>query len=323
MKTLSGTIVVVSTLLSALGVGAVPAPVLEARQSVTALSSAQISAFKPLSFFAGAGYCEPAKTLAWNCGVNCNANKDFKPVASGGNGGSIQFCKPGKYASEDDRHLTFSSSLGYVGFSPSLNTVIVAHQGTDVSEIESICTDARFFPRSLSTSLFPGVSSSVKVHSGFADVQEKTAAEILAAVKKTMSDNDTNSITTVGHSLGAAISLIDAVYLRRQLPNADIKTVAYGMPRVGNPEFANLVDSSTSLTRITNQDDFVPIIPGRGLGYRHPQGEVHITGSLAWNVCPGQDSTAKGCTIDDVPNIFVGNIFDHPGPYDGVDVSCD
>ncbi|KAK7029439.1 hypothetical protein VNI00_014571 [Paramarasmius palmivorus] len=297
------TFAVVSTLLSALG--ALATPVLNTRQSVTTLSSAQISAFKPLSFFAAAGYCPPATTLKWNCGSNCNANKDFKPIASGGNGASVQFW--------------------YVGFSPSLSSVIVAHQGTDATEIEALCTDARFFPRSLSSSLFPGISSSVKVHSGFADVQEKTAAEILAAVKKAMADNNTNKITTVGHSLGAALALIDAVYLRVQLPNADIRTVGYGMPRVGNPEFANLVDKSTSLTRITNQDDFIPIIPGRGLGYRHPQGEVHITGDLAWNACPGQDSTAARCTIDDVPNIFVGNLLDHPGPYDGVfvfNLSC-
>ncbi|ESK90090.1 hypothetical protein Moror_7829 [Moniliophthora roreri MCA 2997] len=302
MKAFSGTVAVVSALFSAFGAGAAPAPTLYARQSVTALSAAQISAFKPFTFFAGAGYCEPAKTLAWNCGANCNANADFKPIASGGDGGDIQFW--------------------YVGFSPSLKTVIVAHQGTDITEIESLCTDARFFLRPLNSALFPGVSSSVKVHSGFADVQEKTAAKILAAVKTAMADNNTKTITLVGHSLGAAISLIDSLYLRLQLPNAEIKTIGYGMPRVGNPEFANLVDASTKLTRITNQDDFIPIIPGRGLGYRHPQGEVHIAQNSAWNVCPGQDSTAAGCTINDVPNIFVGNIFDHPGPYDDVVTLC-
>ncbi|EEB86580.1 hypothetical protein MPER_16416, partial [Moniliophthora perniciosa FA553] len=72
------------------------------------------------------------------------------------------------------------------------------------------------------------------------------------------------------------------------------------MPRVGNPEFANLVDTSTQLTRITNQDDFIPIVPGRGMLYRQPKGEIHIDKNSAWNVCPGQDSTAAGCTIDDV-----------------------
>ncbi|KAJ8518083.1 hypothetical protein ONZ45_g4799 [Pleurotus djamor] len=47
------------------------------------------------------------------------------------------------------------------------------------------------------------------------------------------------------------------------------------MPRVGNQAFANLVDSRvTSFTHINNKGDYVPIIPGRFLGFRHPGGEV-------------------------------------------------
>ena len=68
-------------------------PPLSARQSITALSQAQINAFTPLAFFASAGYCQPAATLAWNCGANCNGVPDFKPVASGGDGDSVQFCE--------------------------------------------------------------------------------------------------------------------------------------------------------------------------------------------------------------------------------------
>ena len=67
-------------------------PVLEARQAITSLTSTQISAFKPYSHYASAGYCAPAATLAWNCGANCQANPTFKPVASGGDGSSVQFC---------------------------------------------------------------------------------------------------------------------------------------------------------------------------------------------------------------------------------------
>ena len=41
---------------------------LEARQSVSTLSAADVSAYKPYTWYAAAAYCEPAKTLAWNCG---------------------------------------------------------------------------------------------------------------------------------------------------------------------------------------------------------------------------------------------------------------
>lgn len=78
----------------------------------------------------------------------------------------------------------------------------------------------------------------------------RTAPTILAAVKKTMAMFDTGSVTTTGHSLGptcgffipkyvvdpdfvgAALSLLDALYLRLQLPTASVSFIGYGLPRV-------------------------------------------------------------------------------------------
>lgn len=95
------------------------------------------------------------------------------------------------------------------------------------------------------------------------------------------------------------------------------------MPRVGNQEFADYVDAKvTDLTHINNLKDPVPILPGRGLGFHHPSGEVHIQDSTTWNACPGQDNTGAGCTIADVPNILVSDVDDHDGPYDNVLMGC-
>jgi predicted lipase len=56
---------------------------------------------------------------------------------------------------------------------------------------------------------------------------------VLAAVKKTMSTYGATSVITVGHSLGAAISLLDAVYLPLHLPTTTtFKSYFYGLPRV-------------------------------------------------------------------------------------------
>jgi hypothetical protein len=78
--------------------------------------------------------------------------------------------------------------------------------------------------------------------------------------------------------------------------------------------------------------DFIPILPGEFLGYRHPSGEVHIRESGVWTACPGQsaiesrmissegvterilsvdigqDNDDKACTTGDVVNIFEGNL---------------
>ena len=52
----------------------------------------------------------------------------------------------------------------------------------------------------------------------------------------------------------------------------------------------------SSLTHVTNQDDPVPILPPRFIGYQHPQGEIHIN-AVDGNgdatdivACPGQEN---------------------------------
>jgi len=44
------------------------APPLAARQSISPLTAAQVSTFKPYTHYASTAYCKPAKTLAWSCG---------------------------------------------------------------------------------------------------------------------------------------------------------------------------------------------------------------------------------------------------------------
>ncbi|KAI0322823.1 lipase [Amylostereum chailletii] len=295
----SGALLVV-TLLT----GIVHAAVVTKRQAVSPLSAAQIATFKPYTSYASAAYCEPSTTVNWSCGSNCDANSGFQPFASGGNGDDIQFW--------------------YVGFDPSLKTVIVGRQGTDTQSIEAVLTDVNIKRRKLDTTLFPGISSSIEVHDGFADSQAKSANDILVAVRSTLSKNSSKSVTVVGHSLGAALGLIDSVFLSLQLGSGvKVTTIGYGLPRVGNEAFANYVDAHQHVTHISNKKDPVPIIPGRGLGFAHPSGEVHIAvDNSDWNSCPGQDSTATDCTIYDVPNIFESDSDDHDGPYDGLTIGC-
>jgi len=271
------------------------------RQVITTLSTAQIDVFTPFTFFASTAYCDPSTTINWSCGANCEANPGFIPTASGGDGSDVQFW--------------------YVGFDPSLNTVIVAHQGTDPSELVADLTDADIEMTTLNSSLFPGVSSSVEVHKGFADEQSehpfRRANHPL--------NHGTSSVTIVGHSLGAALSLLDSAFLPLHLPvSTTFQTVLYGLPRVGNQDWANFVDANAQihLTHINNKEDPIPILPGMFLGFHHPSGEVHIQDSLAWDACPGQDNPSTLCIVGDVPNIFESDESDHDGPYNGVTMGC-
>jgi hypothetical protein len=48
--------------------GAIAAPLIVPRQSITVLSAGQISTYTPYTWFSSTGYCSPATTLAWDCG---------------------------------------------------------------------------------------------------------------------------------------------------------------------------------------------------------------------------------------------------------------
>ncbi|KAI8974839.1 lipase [Trametes punicea] len=296
------------TVLLAAAIGtqaaAVPHPASIKRQAITTLSQSQVTAFRPYTHYASAGYCAPAATLAWDCGANCQANPSFIPVASGGDGDETQFW--------------------FVGYDPTLGEVIVSHQGTNTSEILPLLEDADIIQESLSSKLFPGMSSNIEVHSGFAGSQARSASAVLAAVQKAISLHGASKVTVAGHSLGAAIGLLDAVYLYLNLPKSiAIKFVGYGLPRVGNQEFANYVDAQPiSVTHINNKEDPIPILPGRFLGYHHTSGEIHIVDAGSWLACPGQDNTSDECIVGDVPTIFEGDESDHDGPYDGIEIGC-
>ncbi|KIM39665.1 hypothetical protein M413DRAFT_447129 [Hebeloma cylindrosporum] len=310
--------------------------------SISALSNSQISAFEPFSFYASAAYCQPSAILSWSCGPTCDSNPNFEPVASGGDGVGVQFW--------------------YVGYDPSLETIIVGHQGTDPSKIVPLVTDSDIFLSGLDPALFPGISPSIKVHSGFAEEHAKTATSVLSAVKAAMQESGLNKVTMVGHSLGnrptssLTLSLIcfQALHFRfwraftcpsscLALHSGWSVTVCLGSEtklsrRSSTAAMSKLITSITSeyyvhlhlplneasvyLYEYEFREDVVPILPGRFLGFHHPRGEKHIQDDLSWLDCPGEDNPDKRCSTGDVSNIFKGKVSDHNGPYDGVTMGC-
>ncbi|KAI0086536.1 hypothetical protein BDY19DRAFT_995826 [Irpex rosettiformis] len=75
----------------------------------------------------------------------------------------------------------------------------------------------------------------------------------------------------------------------------------------------------SDLERVNNKKDPVPIVPGRGVGFTHDQGEVHIVDVGNAVACSENDNASDAsCTIKTVPNIFKGNVLDHLGPYNDI-----
>lgn len=139
--------------------------------------------------------------------------------------------------------------------------------------------------------------------------------------------NATNVIVT-GHSLGAAIGLLDTVFLASRLdPSINIRSVGFGLPRVGNKEWADFVDKAVQDRKIdfeffVNGDDPVPRVPPVALGFQHPSGEIFQTdenGSIETVRCPGQEN--ENCSASS--SLLEADIQDHDGPYAGVELGSD
>ena len=63
-------------------------------------------------------------------------------------------------------------------------------------------------------------------------VPQRAADAVLSAVMTGINTYGTRSVTTVGHSLGAAISLLDAIFLPLHIPDLTVTHYGYGLPRV-------------------------------------------------------------------------------------------
>ncbi|KAH8976636.1 Alpha/Beta hydrolase protein [Lactarius akahatsu] len=178
----------------------------------------------------------------------------------------------------------------YVGFWPAQSAVVVAHQGTNPSELLSVLTDIRIHFTSPDPVLFPNIPSDVKVHAGFVKEHKKTAPQILKEVKRLMAENSSTHVILIGHSLGGALAELDTLFMKLNLPaSTTVRGVTFGTPRVGNPAWATYFDSQIAdFTRMNNNRDMVPIVPGQLLGFRHPSGEIHIQEDGSVIACHGE-----------------------------------
>ena len=232
------------------------------------------------------------------------------------------YCGQPVNATVGDAQLLWTAGDGssipmvYVAYSPTKG-VIVAHQGTNTSSFASIINDADFTLDPVDSRL--SYLGEVQVHGGFQDTWLRTADSVLAQVQSALGQHPNSTVLTVGHSLGAALSLFDALYLKNQLPNSTVTSIVFGQPRTGDKAFADAVDANLpSFVHINNGDDPVPHLPPHGL-YQHSAGEIwinpHNTNTAV--TCPGQEN--ENCILSVSP--FQYDFVDHTGTYFDVHIA--
>ncbi|KAJ7173051.1 alpha/beta-hydrolase [Mycena crocata] len=268
--------------------------------ATTVLTDADIQSrdLVPIAAFAAAAYC--VRAGQWNCGDACEKIPDTQLVFTIGDNAATPDV--------------------YVAYSQSRNQIIVGHEGTDPSEILSIKNDVKFTPTPLLTVLnVAGTPEGVEVHNGFQTAWVQSSTLVLSAVQKLQAQVPDASVLVTGHSLGAAVSLLDAIFLKQQLPsNTSIQVAGFGRPRVGNTAFATWVDSmfGDKNTFVVSRDDPVPHVPLLAQGFQHTSGEIWIKDNTTIMACNGQENPNCSDTVG-VLDAATG-VGDHGGPYFGV-----
>jgi predicted lipase len=214
---------------------------------------------------------------------------------------------------------------GYVGVAGP--TAVVAVKGTNTDSLKSLLNDVKFNKDHLDdveveidgdkVDAFPNAGDA-EAHKGFLEVFERIQPDMHPAIQTAFSMNATR-ILVVGHSLGASVGLLLAVYLQEQFPNVTVSARTFGAPRTGDGDFADYVDQTMGNRSLfmVNYDDMVPHLPPKALNFVHSSGEVWSKRNDSdWVWCRGQDNDDCSDSVDgDFSSL-------HDGPYAQVYMDC-
>lgn len=181
---------------------------------------------------------------------------------------------------------------GYVG--RSNESIIIAFRGS--SSTENWFLDFDFIHMT-----YPPVPTAT-VHTGFYKGYMQVASIITPIVQKLQAQYPNLTVISTGHSLGAALSLLNGA----GLVQAGVKNVQvwnYGEPRVGDDVFANytmgIIDT---IYRVINQRDVVPHLPPQNVGYHHVATEIWFPTNYTVYVICNHSGEDPHCA-DSVPPI--------------------
>ncbi|KAJ3209169.1 hypothetical protein HDU82_001271 [Entophlyctis luteolus] len=214
-----------------------------------------------------AAYASENAITSWTCSV-CN--------------GSVSDVQSVVYALSAD-----GQEQGFVAAWPSRQVVVLSIRGS--RSLGSFIEDAQVVETAISN--LTSVPAAVKLE---------------PALVSAMDANPDFSVAFVGHSLGAASSLLAAVDLSLNGVVAPdyVSIVNMGSPRVGNVAFVNFTQSLkfARLSRVVNNNDIVPHLPPESEAYRHLSTEYWIEASGTVVTCDdGQNNGEDTDCANSVP----------------------
>eukprot|EP00042_Codosiga_hollandica_P043930 m.424518 g.424518 ORF g.424518 m.424518 type:complete len:281 (+) comp56673_c0_seq2:65-907(+) len=224
-----------------------------------------------------AAFCEEPALKAWSC----------------------EWCVATNFTVVDVLLDPLTEVYGFVGYDTANSTIVVSFRGT--SNTPNAIVDADFDLMD-----FPGIAGA-KVHQGFYLAWRRLQHQVFELIDGVLNSTCAacTAIVTTGHSLGAALSGVAAIEIALNYKNATVNMNNFGMPRIGNPEFATaFMQLLPNAQRMVHNHDIVPHVPMIELGYHHPAFEIwdlnNVTASVArYIVC--NDSGEDPACSDSIP----------------------
>jgi len=226
-------------------------------------------------------YCDPPNLTSWDC-YWCDYVNGVEPI-------SVQ------YIFQNASYNT----LGYAGVTS--DSIIFSFRGTEASSLKNWITD-------LTSEIlvsYPYIPNAF-VGEGFLYAYEGIQSQVITAAQQLGAQYPAFPFIVVGHSLGAALSLLCLADLSYQLniPASSLFAWNYGDPRVGDSVFSNaMAQALTYSWRTVNQDDIVPHLPPQVLGFEHTWTEVWFPNSTSYyEICtngPEDPNCSDSVYIDD------------------------
>lgn len=138
--------------------------------------------------------------------------------------------------------------------------VITAFRGTEPAHLRDWMTDADL-------QLVPGPGG--EVHDGF----NRALGYVYDEIRDSLDDLQRNgqSLWFTGHSLGAALATLSVARLIHEEDKPVYGLYTFGQPRTGDREFARSFNAEFKprAFRFVNNNDVVPRVPPREMGYSH------------------------------------------------------
>jgi len=118
------------------------------------------------ALYSNAAYCSADSVKSLSCGATCEALGDIKVSFTGGDNKKVPACNWEFYLSQNHCYSHFLKPV-FIAFDSSIQSVVVATQGTEPTELLSILTDVEALQVPLNPENFPSAPLTAKVHHGF------------------------------------------------------------------------------------------------------------------------------------------------------------